>query len=157
MSVAPGFLHSIWANTQRREGMWHEVIDRVPLQGLIRPLSAITQVQYVGGIWFVRIIVTKMCAERDTAPHCGPSIIFISIFSPTNTQAAITASLLLSLCFLGLATSGLLFFGFFSPQAFICGFWYLHLTFVSQLVFILQPLAVKGKNVLPGWLANNST
>lgn len=36
--------------TPRREGIWHEVIDRVPLQGLIRPLSAIIQVQYGCGI-----------------------------------------------------------------------------------------------------------
>lgn len=32
-----------------REDRWHELIDRVPLQGLIRPLSAIIQVQYGGG------------------------------------------------------------------------------------------------------------
>lgn len=36
--------------TPTREGIWHEVIDRVPLQGLIRVLSAIIQVQYGGRI-----------------------------------------------------------------------------------------------------------
>lgn len=36
--------------TPRREGIRHGVIDRVPLQGLIRALFAIIPVQYGGGI-----------------------------------------------------------------------------------------------------------
>lgn len=36
--------------TPRREGIWHGVIDRVPLQRLIRALSAIIPVQYGGRI-----------------------------------------------------------------------------------------------------------
>lgn len=91
MSVAPGFLHSIWANTQESEAVWHELIDRVQLQGLIRPLSAIIQVQYgSGGIWFVPPRYT--CAWRGTAPHDDPSINFISMFPTANRQTALTGA-----------------------------------------------------------------
>lgn len=46
---------------------------------------------YPSSIWqwdliCARIIVTKMCAERGTAPHGDPSIIFISMYSLTVTS-----------------------------------------------------------------------
>lgn len=61
---------------------------------------------YPGSIWrwdliCAGIIVTKMCAESGTAPHRDPSIIFISMFSPANTQAALSASSLFCQCFSG--------------------------------------------------------
>lgn len=56
---------------------------------------------YPGSIWrwdliCARIIVTKMCAERGSAPHRDPSIIFISMSS--TAKAALTASSLFLLC-----------------------------------------------------------
>lgn len=46
---------------------------------------------YPGSVWWrnlicAGIIVTKMCTERGTAPHCDSSIICISMFPPTNTR-----------------------------------------------------------------------
>lgn len=57
----------------RREGIWHWVIDRVPLQGLIRAPVC----NYPGSIWWLDlicagIIVTKMCAEKGGALSFDP-------------------------------------------------------------------------------------
>lgn len=59
---------------------------------------------YPGSIWrwdliCAGIIVTKMCADRGTAPHRDPAIIPISMFSPANTQAALAPNSLFSRCF----------------------------------------------------------
>lgn len=135
MSVAPGFLHSIWANTQERGYMaWSD------WQSSITGAYQTPVCNYPGSIWLwdlicTRIIVTKMCAERGTAPRCDPSIIFISMFSPANTRQLS----LLAHCFLS---------AFLDRQhrcsfSFYVGFWYLHLTFGSRFVIIIQPLAVK--------------
>lgn len=97
---------------------------------------------YPGSIWWwdlicAGIIVTKMCAERGAAPHGDPSIICISMLSPANAQAALTASSLFCQCFPGWKVS---------VDVFIRGFWYLYLTFGSWFVVFMQPLAVKVKS-----------
>lgn len=88
-----------------------------------------------------RIIVTKMCAERGTAPHCDP---FISMFSHDSTHVTPNACLLF-VCFSFLA---------FVPLE--------HKPILSYLFDIwcfclfCNLLAVKVKHALPGWLANSS-
>lgn len=85
MSVAPGFLHSIWANTQERGHMawsdWQSSITRAYQTPVCN---------YPGLIcWWdlicARIMVTEMFAEWATAPLCDPFIIFISAFAPANS------------------------------------------------------------------------
>lgn len=85
MSVAPGFLHSVWANTQERGHMawsdWQSSITRAYQTPVCN---------YQGSIcWWdlicARIMVTEMFAERGTAPLCDPFITFISALSPANS------------------------------------------------------------------------
>lgn len=85
MSVAPGFLHSVWANTQERGHMawsdWQSSITRAYQTPVCN---------YPGSIcWWdlicARIMVTEMFAERGTAPLCDPFITFISALSHANS------------------------------------------------------------------------
>lgn len=92
MSVAPGFLHSIWANTQERGHMawsdWQSSITRAYQTPVCN---------YPGSIcWWdlicAMIMVTEMFAERGTAPLCDPFITFISALSSAKHPHPFTRS-----------------------------------------------------------------
>lgn len=85
MSVAPGFLHSIWANTQERGHMawsdWQSSITRAYQTPVCNYPGLICWRDLI----CARIMVTEMFAEWATAPLCDPFIIFISAFAPANS------------------------------------------------------------------------
>lgn len=106
MSAAPGFLHSIWANSLERGYLawsdWQSSITRAYQTPVCN---------YEGSIWWwdlicARITVTKMYPERGTDLRCDHSIIFICMSSPANIQAALTDSLLFCQFFPGWIVSG---------------------------------------------------